>query len=331
MLKLNFAGLRRTIVSGRDASDREEGKIPLKEMLERLGISSLFDERREFCGTVVDGRYRLTGMIGEGGLGKVYSAIDTVTGREVAVKVAAGIMDESRAETALYTRREGMALRLLRHANIVGYVGSGDFGGGAYVAMERVNGVLLRERLADNATLPYRACRSIFMQLCDALGEAHRKGVVHADVKPGNVFLTAGGPDCGASDSPGVKLFDFGLAKFLRAGGDAERSPGPGIVLGTIDYLAPEQCNLEDFDHRADIYALGLTLYRAMSGFLPYQCGTNWEVVTAKLHDEPIPVRLFCPDAPGGLGETVMKAIERDPSKRFQSASEMKAALAAAC
>ncbi len=295
---------------------------PMPELLERLGAMPLYDIPDPLIGMTAEGRFRIIGMLGEGGLGSVYSAIDDRTGRETALKVASANGCDFEKSSS-YLEREIRALKRLRHDNIVEFVGSGSIDGRGFLAMEHIRGILLQESRASSGPFTWEACRPVFMQMCDALQESHLKGIVHGDIKPHNIFLTMG-----SDGEMRVKVFDFGLAKFMDSHGDAERAP-PGVIVGTIAYMAPEQVKLEDFERRADIYSLGVTMYQALSGALPYRGQSDWEIVQAKLNNEPVPVQEGHPQLSSEAGAIVMRALDRAPEKRFQTAAEMKEALMA--
>ncbi len=282
----------------------------------------LLEEPDGFIGSVAAGRFRVMGIIGEGGMGRVYSALDEGTGMMTAIKVASDSASTPLEKSAAFLAREIRAMSMLRHENIVGYVGHGVHLGRPFLALEYVDGETLRERTLFRGTLQPGPCRSIFMQMCDALGAAHQEGVVHGDIKPGNIFLASG-----ARDETLVKLFDFGLVKFMLEGGDPGRVQEPGVITGTVAYLAPEQLKEMDFDHRADIYAMGVTMYQTLSGALPFAGLTDWTILNSKIGGRAVPLGKRCPGMFPGMEGVVMRALERNPDDRFQSAADMKNAL----
>ena len=174
--------------------------------------------------------------------------------------------------------------------------------------------------------MPWHRARQILLQLCDALRAVHEKGMVHSDVKAYNIFL-AGLPN----KYDWTKLFDFGLVKFMGANGsDGSRSPN-GFVLGTSTYMAPEQSYGEDFDHRVDVYSMGILMYAMICGTLPFEAGTPGEIIMMHRFDHPTPPRKRRPDLgiSARVEAVILRAMEKEPSRRFQCMAEMGAAIEA--
>ncbi|HEY6695974.1 MAG TPA: protein kinase [Solirubrobacteraceae bacterium] len=261
------------------------------------------------------GRYRLERRLGVGGMATVQLAFDTRLERRVAVKLLA----EHLAEDANFVsrfRREALAAARLVHPNIVQVF---DFGLDEsthrnFIVMEYVDGQSCAEILRERGTLPPNEAVDILAQSCRGLDYAHRNGVVHRDVKPGNLMRSEEGM---------VKLADFGIAK---AAEDSDITK-IGSVLGTAAYLAPEQARGEPAGPPADLYALGVVAYQLLAGRLPYEAGSLTDL--ARLQDSGPPPRLdeLEPEVPAALAAAVARALHRDPERRYADAAEMETAL----
>jgi eukaryotic-like serine/threonine-protein kinase len=261
------------------------------------------------------GRYRLERRLGVGGMATVQLAFDTRLERHVAVKLLA----EHLAEDANFVsrfRREALAAARLVHPNIVQVF---DFGLDEsthrnFIVMEYVDGQSCAEILREQGTLPPKEAVDILAQSCRGLDYAHRNGVVHRDVKPGNLMRSEEGM---------VKLADFGIAK---AAEDSDITK-IGSVLGTAAYLAPEQARGEPAGPPADLYALGVVAYQLLAGRLPYEAGSLTDL--ARLQETGPPPRLdeLEPDVPAALAAAVARALHRDPERRYADAAEMETAL----
>jgi serine/threonine protein kinase len=254
-------------------------------------------------GDVLSGRYRVTRLLGRGGMSAVWLARDDVLDRDVAVKMLHIRRLES-AEAVERFEREARTLASLTHPGIVTVIDRGDDHGRPFIVFEYVRGRDLRERIDDEGRLPLADVVAIGEQIADALAYAHARGVIHRDVKPHNILLTPDGQP---------KLTDFGIARVLEQPGLTME----GRVLGTGDYLAPEQAAGDSIDARADVYALGVLLYHALCGDVPFHADSYVE--TARLHAQaPIPhVRDLRPDAPERLDEIVARALAKRPEDRY--------------
>lgn len=262
--------------------------------------------------------YRVAERLGSGGMGEVYLAEDTRLGRQVALKFLAPAVqrdDESRARLV----REARAASLLRSPNIAVTYDLVEHGDALFIAMEYVAGEVLSSRLR-RGPLPLKDAVDIAQQVADALDEAHGQGIVHRDIKSANLILTRRGL---------VKVLDFGLAKFGE-GADARlrdvtalQITSPGLVMGTVAYMAPEQLLGGDIDHRVDLFALGVVLYEMIAGRLPFPGETLAEVSDRILHQEPDGLARFNYATPPELETIVRKSLAKNPSFRYQSAREM--------
>jgi len=252
------------------------------------------------------GQYRIEEKLGQGGMGIVYKCRDVETGRPSAVKV---LPLQLASDPVFFQRfkREVITLRRLDHPNIVRIYGQGVHDGAPYYAMEYVEGVSLETLLRDEGKLdPVRAIE-IIRPCVEALSHSHNMGVIHRDIKPANIMLTADGD---------VKVMDFGIAKVL----DATRMTATMGVLGTVEYMSPEQAQGRHVDARTDIYSLGVVLYRCLTGRLPITGATPSEVLLKLRTHQIDPPDAWAPDLPKNLSELVMRLLEKDREKRIESA-----------
>lgn len=247
------------------------------------------------------GPYRIGDVIGRGGMGTVYSAVHERSKEKVAVKlIAANVADEPR-----FRRRfnaEIKSLELLNHVGIVRIIGYGEEDGRLFYSMELVEGESLQTRIRREKRLEWRPTIDIAIQVCSALKHAHDMGVIHRDLKPANLLLT--------SDDV-VKLVDFGIAKIF---GDAHTLAGS--VLGTADYMAPEQATSEGITPRTDLYALGSVMYSMLAGRAPFSGKRITQVIDSLQRDRPVPLDLVLPDLPEELVELIHELLEKDPADR---------------
>jgi serine/threonine protein kinase len=269
------------------------------------------------------GPYEIAGAIGAGGMGEVYRARDTRLGREVAIKVLPASF-ASDPERLRRFEQEARAVAALNHPNILAIHDIGTHDGAPFLVTELLEGETLRERLAEGA-LPARKAIDIAVQAARGVAAAHEKGIIHRDLKPANIFLTSDGR---------VKILDFGLAKLterqaqapgemqgatLTAGGATE----PGVVLGTVGYMSPEQVRGKPADARSDIFALGTILYEMLSGQRAFQRDTSAETMTAILKEEPPELAGDGKKIPPALDRVVRHSMEKSPAERFQSAHDL--------
>jgi serine/threonine-protein kinase len=273
-----------------------------------------------YTGKTLGGRYAVGELLGEGGWGAVYAAVQSDLGRNVALKILH--VDVALASDAVSRfQREARAAAALGHPNIVQVT---DFqanpGEPPFLVMERLTGATLGTLLRQQKTLPMRRVASIAFQMLSALGVAHGAGIVHRDVKPDNVFLVS---------MPGiddfVKLLDFGIAK-LSAENQAQLT-GKGEMLGSPAFMSPEQVRSQEIDARSDIYAVGATMYFALSGRLPFDATNLAALLVAIMDHPPKPLAPLVPELDPLFAALVERALEKDPSRRFASAEEMRVAL----
>jgi len=262
------------------------------------------------------GRYALKTLLGEGGLGCVYEAWDPLLSRTVAVKTLQFDLDmPSRIALDRLLLNEARAAANLSHAHIVTVYDAGLSAHGVYIAMERLRGRDLRQMLADGWRPSPEAATQIVRRVADALAYAHARGVVHCDVKPGNIFLTR-------KDKP--KVLDFGIARAAHA---TAPPSSDSSIAGSPHYLAPEQLSGGAVDARADIYSLGVVLYELLAGRRAFR-GDNLEQIHAAVRaGQATPLQEMRPELPGALCDLVARAMDLDPERRFATAGELSQAL----
>ncbi len=263
--------------------------------------------------TLFDGRYRIVRKLGTGGMANVYLAEDQELGRSVAIK----ILDDRHAADEQFVerfRREAKNAASLSHPNIVAVYDRGEAEGTYYIAMEYLDGRTLKELLVRFGTPPVKIAIGYTRQVLSALAFAHKYGLVHRDIKPHNVLVDSGGH---------VKVTDFGIAR-----SEASQMTEAGSIIGTAQYLSPEQARGAPVDQRSDIYSVGVLLYELLTGAVPFTGDTPVEIAMKHLSAVPEPPSKKRPDVPRGLDLAVVRALAKDPEDRFQSAEEMDAELA---
>jgi TolB-like protein/Tfp pilus assembly protein PilF/predicted Ser/Thr protein kinase len=261
--------------------------------------------------------FRITDKLGEGGMGEVWLARDTRLGRTVALKT----LPPARAESEDRRRRfedEARAASVLNHPGIAHIYDIGEADGVHFIAMEHVAGKSLGHWMERQPPTTFEIL-GFGAQLADALAAAHDHGVTHRDIKPSNLMVTPEGR---------LKILDFGLAKLQpTVGGDAEDTAAtmtqPGVVMGTVQYMSPEQALGKNADHRSDLFSTGVVLYQMATGRLPFQGSTPTETITEIVRSEPTPVSELSPLSPPELERIIRKSMEKDPARRYQSAREL--------
>jgi eukaryotic-like serine/threonine-protein kinase len=263
--------------------------------------------------TLFDGRYRVLRRLGRGGMADVYLAEDEQLGRRVAIKI---LNDRHAADEQFVERfrREATNAAGLSHPNIVSIYDRGEAEGTYYIAMEYLDGSTLKEIVTRRGPLPIGEAIGFAREILDALRFAHRKGIVHRDIKPHNVMC---------DDDGRVKVTDFGIA---RAG--ASQMTEAGSIIGTAQYLSPEQARGGAVDHRSDLYSVGVVLYELLTGEVPFSGDTPVEIAMKHLSTVPKPPSALRPDIQPPLDQIVLRALAKDPAERFPSAEDMDAELA---
>jgi eukaryotic-like serine/threonine-protein kinase len=269
-------------------------------------------------GTTV-GHYRVTGKLGVGGMGVVYDAVDTRLGRAVALKfLSLELADDPDAARRL--QREARTLAALNHPNICAVYDIGEHDGSGFMVMERCEGPNLKAHMA-RTTLTTPQLVDIALQITSALDAAHTVGVVHRDIKPGNVVVGTGGR---------IKVLDFGLARrFVLDTGEPVigGSTIPGRPSGTANYMAPERILQLPLDPRSDLFSLGVVIYEMATGRLPFAGASPAETVTNVLEKNPVPLTKLAPARPINLERIVSRLLAKSADDRYQSAAELRGAL----
>src|SRR4051794_1853231 len=266
-----------------------------------------------WIGQQFDGRYLIERKLGSGGMADVYLAEDQELGRNVALK----LLNERHANDDQFVerfRREAQSAAGLNHPNIVSIFDRGQAEGTYYIAMEYLEGRTLKELLVRNGPTPVPIAIDYARQILGAIAFAHRNGIVHRDIKPHNIVVRKDGR---------LKVTDFGIA---RSG--ASQMTEAGSIVGTAQYLSPEQARGAPVDARSDLYSLGIVLYEMLTGKVPYTGDAPVEIAMKHLTAIPDPPSKLRPDIPHDLDAVVMRALAKDPAQRYGSAEEMDADLA---
>ena len=262
--------------------------------------------------TTLAGRYQLVEVVGRGGMGEVWAARDLRLGRDVAVKVLSPQM-AGPPDVRERFDFEARSAAKLNHPNVVSVYDTGEHDGLPYLVMELLPGKTLADELAGGPLPPERV-RAVGTQILAALGASHSAGILHRDIKPGNVLIATDGT---------VKVGDFGIAK----SSDGMHLTTAGMIVGTVGYLAPERLEGQPATPQSDLYAVGVVLYEALTGRAPYQADTPLGLIRAIEANAPMPLIEASPGVDLALAGTVQRAMAKDPSRRFSSAAVMTAAL----
>ncbi len=253
------------------------------------------------------GPYRIDRQIGRGGMGTVYAGVDVNSGEAAAIKVLTAALATDEDFRARFDI-EIETLRKLRHENIVRLLGWGEQDGVVFYAMELVDGTSLEDELRRGRRFEWAEVKEIAVQVCAALKHAHDRGVVHRDIKPANLLLARDGK---------VKLSDFGIAKLFGSAG----ATTAGGVLGTAEYMAPEQADGRPVGHRGDLYSLGAVLYTLLAGRPPFVAKSVPQLLQMQRFAQPEPVRRYNKGVPGEVEAIVMQLLEKDPERRIPNAT----------
>ncbi len=259
---------------------------------------------------ILDQRYRLTERIGEGGMAEVYRGTDLRLGREVAVKILRPqyASDQKFLERFL---QEARAMASFSHPNIVNVYDVGREGRRYYIVMEYVPGTDLRHLIRKRAPLSVQEALEIARQIAAGVGAAHRKGIVHRDIKPGNVLITPSGE---------AKVADFGIARAIT---NTQHLTEPGVVWGTTAYLSPEQIRGEPATPASDVYAIGVVLFEMLTGRTPFQGEDRVAIALQHLHEPPPKLSKLNPRVPPSVERLVERMLSKDPAQRFANADDV--------
>src|ERR1700687_4026683 len=270
------------------------------------------------------GPYEIISLLGTGGMGEVYRARDSRLGRDIAIKLLPDNLVFSMERLERY-EQEARSASALNHPNIVTIYELGHVDSTHYIAMELIEGRTLRE-LLDSGSMPVLKVIQIATQIADGLAKAHEAGIIHRDLKPENLMLSSEGL---------VKILDFGLAKLAGAGaeffsmGTIDLQTSPGAVLGTVEYMSPEQASGGSIDFRSDQFSFGLVLYEMVTGKQAYQRNTKPETLVAIIREAPEPIGSLSPDVPIPLCWVIERCLAREPEKRYMSTRDLARDLAA--
>ena len=260
-------------------------------------------------GSTFAGRYQVIEEIGHGGMGKVYKVVDTKIKEKVALKLIRPEIASDRQTVERFSNELRLA-RNIRHKNVCGMYDIGEAEGARYFTMEYISGEDLKSFLHRVGRLPIGKAVSISQQVCEGLAEVHRLGVVHRDLKPGNVMIDKDG---------NARIMDFGIARSLTGKGIT----GAGVMIGTPEYMSPEQVEGEEVDQRSDIYSLGIILYEMVTGRVPFDGDTPLSVAHKQKYELPPDPREINPQVPENLSRLILKCLEKDKEKRFQTAADV--------
>ena len=260
-------------------------------------------------GSVLSGRYQILDKIGSGGMAIVYKAHDNVLNRDVAIKI---LRESYESESSVVSNfiREAQASAKLVHTNVVSVYDVIEFDGINYMVMELVNGITLKEYIKENPRMPWQEACDYAIQIGQGISAAHEHGIIHRDIKPQNIIMSPGGV---------LKVTDFGIAKAM----ENEKSMAGGTAMGSVHYISPEQARGGYTDFRSDIYSLGIVLYEMLAGRVPFDGDSPMSVALMHIEEDPVSVKCVNIDVPADLDYVTMKAMNREPDKRYQSMKEL--------
>jgi serine/threonine-protein kinase len=282
------------------------------------------DRAASLSGQLLDSRYQVLEKLGEGGMSYVYLAKEVATGQEVAIKVLSPKLASDRSSVERLRREAGLAMRL-DHPNVCRILRLGESEDRLiYLVMPFLKGELLSDREGQDGPMELSVGVEVLQQVCAGLHHAHELQIIHRDLKPENIMLVAedGRPERAV-------VMDFGLAKERRADPAIAKLTATGIILGTPEFMSPEQIRGKPLDGRSDVYALGIVAFEMFAGKLPFQGRNAQEMMIARLRGQPQPLRQLRPDLPATLERALARAMETNPDARFATALEFAEALTA--
>ena len=304
------------------ASQASAGSTQVRQAVKPKATAA--DPAKTLRDQVLDQRYQVGRKLGEGGMSFVYEAKDISSGESVAVKIMTPKLAQDKTAAERLRREAGLAMRL-DHPNICRIMRLGETEDGLiYLVMPLLKGELLSDKEVREGPMPLEVGVPIMRQVCDALEAAHQQQIIHRDLKPENIFI------CPEPDGRlKAVVTDFGLAKERRAEPGMAKLTATGIILGTPEFMSPEQIRGKPLDGRSDIYALGLVAYEMFTGKLPFEGKTAQDMMIARLRGQPLPLRKARTDLEftAAFEKALMKAIEGDPAARYQTAGEFGKAL----
>jgi serine/threonine protein kinase len=298
----------------------EGGAAALEWDAERALQDKLNARLASLTGQVLDQRYQIVRKLGEGGMSYVYQALEVGTGRPVAVKILIPRLSRDPASVERLRREATIATRL-NHPNVCPILRLGETPDGLiYLVMPYLEGEPLSEHETRRGPFPVAEGIPLLVQVCHGLGHAHDLQIIHRDLKPENVMLV---PDPSTSGGFRSVVMDFGLAKERRAGPDVVKLTATGIVLGTPEFMSPEQIRGKPLDGRSDVYALAILAFELFTGQLPFTGKSAQETMIARLRGAPLRLRDARPDLPAKLEVVINKALAVDPAERYSSMTEL--------
>jgi serine/threonine protein kinase len=263
-------------------------------------------------GSVV-GNYKIVDKIGEGGMGAVFKGVDLMLEREVAIKMLRPELAQQPNVVERF-RTEAVTLAKLNHPNVATLHSFFRQGDDFFMVMEFVRGETLDSIIRQHGAMPCERAVELFSMALKGIDHAHKMGIVHRDIKPANMMLT---------DTGSIKVMDFGIARVLGS----DRLTRAGHLIGTAEYMSPEQVRGEETDARSDIYSLGILLYEMLTGRVPFNNASEYELMRSQIEDAPTPPRTFSPHVPLGIEQAIMRALAKKREARYQSASEFRSSL----
>lgn len=310
--------LRSEVLTLLDSFEQDSGF--LDEPVFELGLGAIGKKSQKNLAGLTIGFYQLEEKIGAGGMGEVYKAVDTHLNRRVALKFLSAALENDNSAKRQFIK-EAQAVAMLEHPNICAVHGIEQTDEHHFIVMQYIEGRTLGEGLGEK-TMGVDEFKSVVRQIVTSVAFAHSHGVIHRDLKPGNIMLTADGQ---------IKVLDFGLAKIIppnhflgrETGGESSKFSSSEAVIGTVSYMSPEQLRGKKNDFRSDIFSIGVTLYELLAGKNPFNRASQAETIAAILTDEPSALKEIAPDFPESLLHLVEKCLQKNPEMRFQSAAEI--------
>lgn len=260
-------------------------------------------------GDLIDNRYRIVSLLGEGGMGSVYEAVDIITKRSVALKFLKANVARDKVNLARF-EIEAKATATLNHQNIVRVISVGKYENLPYMVNELIVGQNLEEELQKRGRFTFLEAADIIDQLCNAISLAHKNGVIHRDIKPSNIYITKEGL---------VKLGDFGIARYS----DSKRVTSNTNIVGSAHYLAPEVCKGGEASARSDIYALGINFFELITGHIPFDGDSNVAIAVKQIKEKFPSPRKYVKNTPKALEAVIKKCCKKNPRDRYQTVEEL--------
>jgi len=287
---------------------------PLPESKEGVFTKTIETPTEELTtGSTFAGRYQIIEELGKGGMGKVYKAVDKKIKEKIALKLIKPEISSDKKTVERFSNELKLA-RKIRHHNVCQMFDIGEEKGTHFITMEYIHGEDLRRLIRKVGNLSPAQAISIAKQVCEGLSEAHRLGIVHRDLKPQNIMVDEDG---------NARIMDFGIARSIRTKGIT----GSGIMIGTPEYMSPEQIESKDVDQRSDIYSLGIILFEMVTGRVPFEGDSPFTVGMKHKSEEPPAPQTYNPRIPDDLSTVILRCLEKDKEKRYQSAGEVRSAL----